>query len=81
MMNKKQIGIILREHLHVYEREIDLDQGLANTGILDSFGYIELIQFIEDKFEIIFNPGEMTMDTFKSINSIIAIIEKKLKEK
>ena len=43
---------------------------LFEEGLLDSMGFISLITFIQDEFEILPTDDEMTEDNFGSISSI-----------
>ena len=62
-----------------YEKEdIPEDEGLIATGILDSFGFIELIEFIENEFGIEITPLEFTTDNFRDLTATSEFIRNKL---
>jgi methoxymalonate biosynthesis acyl carrier protein len=63
--------------------EIDLkpDESLFASGIIDSLKLFELIAFIEKSFAISMNMSEVTVENFDSVNSIVKLIEKKLRKK
>ena len=46
--------------------EIDIDDAtsLFEEGIIDSLGQVKLISFLEKKFSIAIDPGEITIDNF-----------------
>jgi len=78
-MQEEEIRKFLTTYLQsVYEGTITADQSLIHSGVLDSFGYLEMIQAIEDHFNINFNPDEMTVETFRSIDSIVDAVKNKL---
>ena len=60
-------------------KKIPEDKSLLQLGYIDSFGLIELIEFIEKKFHIKIKGNEITLDAFGSINKISNLIFKKIK--
>ena len=60
--------------------EIDIDDAtsLFEEGIIDSLGQVKLISFLEKKFSIAIDPGEITIDNFDTINQIVQLVENKL---
>ena len=50
---------------------IGLQDDLLSEGLLDSFGMMKLIRFIEDKFETKVQPQDMTIENFTSIETIL----------
>lgn len=57
---------------------IPLDQSLFTLGILDSFGVIEMVGFVETKWGIKIFDAEITDETFGGINKMAKLISKKL---
>ena len=55
------------------------DDSLFEKNIVDSFGILELVSFIEKKFKISINPSEVTIENFDTINKIVRLIEDKKK--
>jgi acyl carrier protein len=47
-------------------------------NVIDSQGVIELIVFIQERFNIVVDDEEVTTDNFVSVKSAVAFIEKKL---
>ena len=60
-------------------KKIPEDQSLVQLGYLDSFGVIELIEFIEKKFKIKINDSEITPEVFGSIEKMSKLVSKKIK--
>jgi acyl carrier protein len=54
---------------------------LLEEKIIDSIGVMELISFIESNFGVEFTDDDLTVDNFKTIGAIMALIMKKDKEK
>jgi acyl carrier protein len=53
------------------------DQSLMSSGTLDSTGILELIMFVEEKFEVKVADEEMLPENFDSVNAIAAYIAQK----
>ena len=60
-------------------KKIPEDRSLVQLGYIDSFGLIELIQFIENKFKIKINDSEITPKIFGSLEKMSKLIYKKIK--
>lgn len=60
---------------------LPLDQSLLEIGVMDSFGIIELVGFIEEKWNIQIYDSELTMERFGGINKMATVIREKLAEK
>ncbi len=46
---------------------IPLDESLVEIGILDSYGVIELVTFLEKHFQIVVSSEDLTKEKFGSI--------------
>jgi acyl carrier protein len=57
------------------------DASLLDTGTLDSTGVLELIVFLEKRWEITVGDREIHPDYFDSIRRIAAFVERKLAER
>jgi D-alanine--poly(phosphoribitol) ligase subunit 2 len=51
-------------------KHIDPDESLISSGIIDSLALMRLISFIEDRFEVRIDDGEVIPDNFETINII-----------
>ena len=58
--------------------EIPLEKSLLSEGILDSLGILELIEYIEEDWQIKIEDDEFTQENFGSIKKIESFISKKL---
>lgn len=58
------------------DTEFTNDTPLLEENILDSFGIIDLICYIENSFSIVIPDDEFDINNFKDINSIIQLIQK-----
>lgn len=57
------------------------NESLFERGVMDSFGILEFVSFIEKRFKISFNPSEITLDNFNCVNKVAQLIEKKAKSR
>ena len=68
---------ICQMNVTVQKENIPSDKGLIESGILDSYGFIEFVSFIEKTFAIEFLDEEINNTNFADLNTITALIETK----
>jgi len=66
---------------YISEDQIDNDSLIFVQGIMDSMGFISIIDFIEEEFSISAADNELIESNFESINAIYNYIHLKLKFK
>jgi acyl carrier protein len=54
---------------------------LFSSGIIDSFGAMELIGFLEERFAIVIDDAEVTEERMGSIDAITRFVDGKLAAK
>ena len=54
------------------------DDSLIEKGIIDSLGVLDMVLFIENRFEIMLSDEEVVGQTFESIASLAAFVGRKL---
>lgn len=59
--------------------EIGLDDSLIAAGLLDSLALLQLILFLEERFGVKVEDGEVVPDNFQSIERIAAFLQSKAK--
>ena len=59
---------------------LDGDDSLLEEGLIDSTGVLELVTFIEDRFDVTVEDDELVPDNLDSINRLITFIEAKVEE-
>lgn len=62
------------------KNDIPLDKSLLELGYLDSFGIIELISFIEQKYKVTIQDNEINKKDFGSLEKMEKLICKKIKK-
>ncbi len=53
---------------------IERDTPLFSKGIIDSFGVLELIAFLEDTFSVTIDPAVHELDEFDTIEKIVVLV-------
>ncbi len=59
-------------------RPLPLEESLMELGILDSFGVVELVSYIEGHWSIQILDSEITKEKFGGINKMASLIASKL---
>ncbi len=75
---KEQIKKFIVDTFMYGEGQVSDDEQLFESGIIDSMGFIKLLTFIENTFNVPIDMGEVTMDKFGSVNDIADIVNSKL---
>ena len=57
---------------------IPLDQSLVEIGVLDSYGMVELVSFLETNWSLAILDSEITREKMGSINKMVALVREKL---
>jgi acyl carrier protein len=66
----------------LFGRDETLNEDMPLLGnVIDSQGVIELVQFVQDRFNIAVEDEEVTMDNFATVKSVVGFIEGKLGSK
>lgn len=51
---------------------------LFDEGLFDSMGFMALISFLQEEFNVQPNDDELVVENFESINAIISYLSKKI---
>lgn len=57
--------------------DVNDDTNLFDAGLIDSFGFIQLVQFIEKEFKIKLDDELLSVGAISSVNSIADAIKAK----
>lgn len=78
-MKEKIIEMIIR--LTEYEElRHNPDVNLIEEDILDSLAFIELIEELENEFDIEIQPTQVSNDTWEYVDNIVTIVEGLMKK-
>ncbi|MCK7528653.1 MAG: acyl carrier protein [Ignavibacteriales bacterium] len=72
---------IIENFLFGEEVQLELDTDFFDKGIIDSTGVIELVSFIEERFDISVDDEELIPENLSSLTRIDVFLEKKLRQK
>ncbi len=73
-MKNKIIEYIKIQLINQENIQINADEDLLSSGILDSLSVMKLIAFIEESFEIKIDPEDMVIENFLDVNSMETFI-------
>ena len=79
-MDKKRAKIksyIIENFLFGDGEGLDDQTSFLGAGIIDSTGVLELVEFLDDEFNITISDDEILPENLDSINNIINFLEKK----
>jgi acyl carrier protein len=75
------IDHVLSNYVCPYDRiSLPLDQSLVELEVLDSYGVVELVFFLESHWSITIADSEITREKMGSINKITALVQQNLKK-
>ncbi len=80
-MKQKIRDFIEERFLIEFDETFPETSDLFKEGVMDSFGYIQLIRFLEQEFEIKFTEQEMTGCVMVSLTQIEDTVSKKVAER
>lgn len=54
------------------------DDNIFEKGLVNSLFSMQLVNFIEQEFDVSIDNDELDIDNFKDVNSIVALVDKKM---
>ncbi|MDD2246123.1 MAG: acyl carrier protein [Proteiniphilum sp.] len=85
MFNKTDITTKVKQYMvresFYQSNTVQEDTLIFENGLLDSMGFLFLIDFLKEEFHIEVEDSDLVDDNFKSINNISTFVLKKLKQK
>ena len=77
-VSMRQVIQTLGEYIkEQYDAKLDKQENIFNSGIIDSLGFVNLIGFISEAFEIEFEPEDLIEDNFYSLERMAQVILQK----
>ncbi len=78
---EKEIKKFIVEEVLEDTEETDLPEDIPLlSGLLDSFGLMSLIGFLEDRYKLIIRNDQVVKGNFESVSALAEFIEVKLQE-
>jgi len=72
------VGFLENGNPLLKKKTIPHDKSLLQLGLIDSFAFLELVDFVEKKFSIKIKNNEITPEKFGSLNLISRLIFNKI---
>lgn len=60
---------------------ISYDRSLIASGIIDSLAVLRILEFLEKRFDVQFDPEDLTGENFDSISAMAALVRHHLAPK
>lgn len=69
----------LRDHVPTGQagREISRNESLLDAGLLDSATILELVSFLEERFDLTISDEELLPENFETIDAIVGMVTAK----
>jgi acyl carrier protein len=87
MGETEQVGTALRAELRAYveeaflylhpELELADDDQFLELGVIDSMGFVELVEEVQSRYGIAVDALEITEENFGSIDALVAFVERR----
>jgi acyl carrier protein len=61
-------------------KKIDNQSSLLGNGLLDSLGILEVVEFLEQHFQIPVGDDDLTAENFQSIQTLSAFVRRRSQE-
>ena len=78
MVIQEKIRQFIVDASYAEDGKFDNDALIFEQGIMDSMGFMSIIEFIEDEFSVSPSNNELTEENFESINAISNFVQRKL---
>ena len=76
---EREIKSFLRTNFPLYdEKTVDSEASLVESGVVDSLGILELVEFIEERFQLQIPEDELLPENLDSIANINRYLTRKL---
>jgi len=75
-MNISIVNYITKELINEeLDGELETDEDLLGTGLIDSLGMMKLVVFIENEFNVKIPPEDMIIENFMTVDHIVNYLE------
>lgn len=76
---RKKMRTFIDENFLYLQPDLDLgdDQDLLALGVVDSLGFVELVEEVQSLFGITVDDVEVTEENFGSIDAIVGFVQRK----
>lgn len=75
---ERDVREFISENFILDDEELSGDASLTRQGVLDSMGVLELIMFVEERFELKVPDEDTLPENFDSVDRIVAYLNERL---
>jgi acyl carrier protein len=75
---RERVKTYILEAVHVEKEKIKEDSLIFKEGFIDSMGFMTLITFLEEEFDIQTGDSDLLEENFESINAITEFVIRKM---
>ncbi len=61
-------------HFRIPRTEIDPETSLVDQGVIDSFGFVEIVAFLEEAFHVAIADEQINGENFGSVRRIVNFV-------
>ncbi len=76
---KKELLAFVEESFLYLKPDLELSSGdnLLELGVIDSLGFVELVEEVQSRYGVTVTDVEITEENFGSIDAIVGFVERK----
>lgn len=75
----ERIGKFILEHFPTArKRGVRRDEQLIESGVIDSLGVLDIVEYMEREFKITISDEELVPENFRTIDHLAVFVHKKL---
>ena len=71
-------GFVVENFLFGDKQEIDEEQSFIQSGVIDSTGILELVQYLEETYGFTIDDEEMVPENLDSLSGVASFVQRKL---
>lgn len=77
LIGKKIRQFVISRFPLAQQGRLDDEQDLLQSGIIDSLGILELVDYLAEEFKIVVSDDELLPENFSSIQTLTDFVERK----
>lgn len=70
------LAYLVEHHLDGDSRGLDTTTDLIQAQLLDSFGSLRLVTYLNERFRVRIGPEQLTADNFRSVASLSSLVKR-----
>lgn len=78
-LHQSLANFIASEILKQPNRQIDPNEPLISSGLVDSFSLVDLSLYIQDTYRVTIDDTELNSETFDTISQLCLLVESRMK--